>query len=658
MPTDELKIEMYRRLLRIRGFEDAARTLQADEDLVPGPLHTSTGQEGAVVGACMALRANDYLTGNHRSHGHPIAKGSALGPLMAELLGRDTGVCGGKGGSMHLADFSVGSLGESGVVGSGIPVAAGAGLSAQIRGTEQVTICFFGDGAANQGTFHESINLAAIWQLPVVFFIENNLYAATTPASASTLLENLSDRAPAYGIPGVTVDGQDALAVHAVVSAAVARARNGEGPTLIEAKTYRFHEHADGQGIPGDYRSEAEIEAWRHRDPLRIHRERLLADGTLDEPGVVKIEDEVRAELETAVAFAKQSAFPPKRAAFTDLYATEVAPPKGTDDVRPADAAQVSIKSYLQAIYEAEREEMDRDERVILIGEDIAMLAIRGPFQGLGSRIRSAPISESGFTGAGIGAAMTGLRPIVDLTIASFVYVAMDPLVNTAAKTRYMFGGQTTIPIVFKASMWHDASFGAHHSDRPYPMFMNVPGLKVVVPATPRDAKGLLKAAVREDDPVIFFDDRGLWSSTGPVPEGDFTIPLGVADVRRPGSDVSIVAISSGVAPALVAAENLAREGISAEVIDPRTLVPLDAERIIQSVAKTGRLVIVDPATRTCGAAAEIAAIVAEEAFESLRSPIARVVTPDIQIPYSPTLEAGLYPDADQVEQAVRRLLR
>ncbi|MCA9513239.1 MAG: thiamine pyrophosphate-dependent dehydrogenase E1 component subunit alpha, partial [Myxococcales bacterium] len=268
--------ELYRRMRRIRRFDEEALRLQREEHLVAGPLHPSLGQEAAVVGACAALRADDTMTGNHRSHGHPIAKGAALGPLLAELLGRRDGVCGGRGGSMHLADFAVGSLGESGIVGAGIPVAVGAALSARVRGDDAVCIAFFGDGASNQGAFHEALNLGAIWKLGVVFFCENNGYAATTPLAAGTSVADIAVRAAGYGMPGEIVDGQDVEAVLATTARAVARARAGEGPSLVEAKTYRYCEHAEGQGIPGTYRTADEIARWRERDPLAIARTRLV----------------------------------------------------------------------------------------------------------------------------------------------------------------------------------------------------------------------------------------------------------------------------------------------------------------------------------------------------------------------------------------------
>jgi len=314
--------------------------------------------------------------------------------------------------------------------------------------------------------------------------------------------------------------------------------------------------------------------------------------------------------------------------------------------------------SYFEAIFEAEQQEMDRDERVILIGEDIHLYSGSGLLQVDAKRLRSTPISENSFCGLAVGAAMTGLRPIVDLTIASFAYLASDQIINQAAKLHYMTGGRARIPVVFRASMWHNGSNAAQHSDRPYPMFMNAPGLKIVAPATPADMKGLLKSAIRDDDPVMVFEDNDLWFRRGPCPaDPDFLVPIGVADVKRAGGDLTIVSVAGCLPHALEAADALAAEGVAAEVIDVRTLVPLDRETILRSVAKTGRLVVVDYAHRTCGAAAEIAAIVAEEGFESLRRPIQRVTTPDVNIPFAPALEKPLYPSAARIAAAARRIL-
>lgn len=325
-------------------------------------------------------------------------------------------------------------------------------------------------------------------------------------------------------------------------------------------------------------------------------------------------------------------------------------------------APETKRMNYIQAIREAQIEEMRRDESVILLGEDCEV-GVFGTTDGLDrlfgpNRVRTTPVSENGFVGAGVGAAMTGLRPIVDLTIASFVFVAMDQLVSQAAKNTYMFGGQARIPVVFRAAMLYRGNAGAHHSDRPYPLFMNIPGMRIVTPASPADAKGLLKTAVRDDNPVMFFEDQTLWSQRGEVPTSDeFLIPYGQAAIKREGTDVTLVAIAGSVPRALQAAETLAQEGISVEVIDPRTLVPMDWDTIFRSVYKTGRLVVADPANLTCSAASEILATVFEQAFDALKHPPLRVTTPDVHVPFAPSMLVGFYPDPDRIAAGVRKVV-
>lgn len=660
--ASDLLIEIYRRMLRIRFFEETVADLKGKAE-IPGAAHLCIGHEATQVGACMAAGEGSLMTGSHRSHGHPIAKGADIGPLMAELMARSTGVCRGKGGSLHLADFSVGSLGESGIVGASIPVAVGAGLSSKLRHSGEVTLSFFGDAASNTGAFHEAVNMASIWNLPVVFVCENNGYGVSMLTAKVMNVQDVAQRAAAYGLPGVVVDGQDPIAVYEAVSQACARARAGDGPTLVDAKTYRFREHAEMLPVSEPYRCEEEVNDWiENRDPIKNFPKLLVEKGTLDEPQVEKIIAEERQKVEDAVIFGRQSPRCEPQAAFDDLYSEtpldgNAIAASAVDRPEPETPREIT---YLEAINEGQREELLRDESVIVFGEDVRC----NLWGGTGfakefseERVFDTPISEEGFVGAAVGAAMTGLRPVVDMTIASFLYVAMDPLVSQAAKSRYMFGGQATIPVTYRATMMYGTSVGAHHSDRPYSMFMNVPGLKIVTPVSPFDAKGLLKAAIRDDNPVLVFEDIWLWFAAGHVPEEDYIVPLGVADIKRRGSDITLVAIASGVPAALLAAEELAAQGISAEVIDPRTLVPLDKESILTSVAKTGRLVVVDPAHQTCSAASEIAAIVAEHGFGSLRAPIARVTTPDIQIPFAPEMETPLFPNKDRVVAAARKVL-
>lgn len=321
--SNDPSLEIYRRMQRIRQFEAAAVDLLARGEL-SGGLHTTPGQEAAIVGACMALDAADYMVGTHRSHGHPIGKGAGLDRLMAELMGRVTGVNRGKGGSMHLSDFSVGSLGETSIVGSGLPVATGAALGAKMQKTGRVALCFFGDGASSEGTFHESLNLASVWKLPVIYFCENNGYAISTAARDTVSVPDIAVRAAGYGIPGHVVDGQDVRAVMDVTAAAVARARAGEGPTLIEAKTYRFDEHAIGLQL--NYRTQEEIAEWRERDPLVLFRDQLLAEGAFEAATIDAIKDEVADEVAAAIRFAADSALPDPIEAFDHVFVDPILP--------------------------------------------------------------------------------------------------------------------------------------------------------------------------------------------------------------------------------------------------------------------------------------------------------------------------------------------
>jgi len=316
--TKEKFVEIYKKLFEIRSFEEKVFELYA-QNLVPGTIHLYVGEEAVAVGVCSNLRKDDYITSTHRGHGHCIAKGAEPKRIMAEILGKKTGYCKGKGGSMHIADFSVGMLGATAVVGAGIPIAMGAGLSIKLRGTDHVVACFFGDGASNQGTFHEAINMAAIWKLPVIFVCENNLYAMGTRQSTVMLVENIADRAIAYGISGIAVDGNDVLEVHEATRKAVERARIGEGPTLIECKTYRHKGHS--RIDPAKYRTKEEVEEWLRKDPIKRFKAKLLQTNVLTESEIQQIEKKVFDEIEEAVKFAIESPYPAPEEALEDVYA-------------------------------------------------------------------------------------------------------------------------------------------------------------------------------------------------------------------------------------------------------------------------------------------------------------------------------------------------
>ncbi len=647
--SKQAHLGLYQAMQRIRKFEEQV-SKQFAAGRIPGFVHLCIGQEAVPVGACASLEPDDYITSTHRGHGHLIAKGGDLRRMMAELYGKETGYCRGRGGSMHIVDVGLGILGANGIVGAGTQIAAGAGLSSKVRDSGQVVVCFFGDDATTEGMFHESMNLAALWDLPVIFMCENNLYGQFTPYQKHTRVPDVAEKAKAYGVPGVIVDGNDVLAVSAATEEAAARAKAGGGPTLIECKTYRWHGHMEGD-VYG-YRTEAEIEEWKEKCPIGRLRSRLVAEGIAGEEELDGIDERVDAEVREAIEFAESSEDPDPGAASENVYAVE-SPHGSTPESDETDQLPMAM-----AIQQALQEEMERDESVVVLGEDVA-IGVFGVTAGLfakfgESRILDTPISENVIAGAAVGAAMTGLKPVAEIEFGDFLTCCMDPIINQMAKLRFMTGGQVKLPLVIRTNTGSGFSAGAQHSQSLEALLMHVPGLTIAVPSTPRDAKGLLRTAIRSDNPVLFFEHKGIYFNPGAVPRGDFTIPFGSADIKRAGSDVTVVAIAAMVNKVLAVAERFAEEGISVEVIDPRTLVPLDADTIVASVEKTGRLVIAEEGCLTGGFGAEVAAIVAKRAFDHLDAPIERVAARDVPVPFAPQLEKTIIPGEERIEEAIR----
>lgn len=646
--------KMYLDLWRIRQFEERTMELFA-KGIVKGTAHSCIGQEAIAVGACAALRETDTIVSHHRGHGHCIAKGADTTRMMAELLGRETGYCRGLGGSMHIAALDRGVLGANGIVGAGLGIGAGAALSAQVRGTDQVCIAFFGDGAANEGLFHEALNLAAVWKLPVIFVCENNRYGLSLSVNHASGMPELSRRAGGYGIPGETIDGNDVLAVAASVGKAVCRARLGEGPSLIEALTYRWGDHSMRTNLPR-YRPEEEEQAAReHGDAIRRLAE-VLEGRQVGTGRLAALQEQAADEIGQAIAAAEAAPEPT-----LDILAPAVTAPHPEPDAPPP--ASDRKLHYCEAIREALDQEMQRDERVVLIGEDVGRIG--GLFAcsvGLqekhGSRrVRDTPISENVLINAAVGAAMTGLRPVVEIQFFDFITHMMDGIVNQAAKLRYMLGGGAAIPLVVRGPQGGGIRLGAQHSQSLEVWFAHVPGLIVLAPSTPYDAKGLLAAAIRDDNPVVFIEHKLLYlRGKGGVPELPYTIPIGQAEVKREGRDVTVVATMAMVDAALSAARDLAQEGIEVEVVDPRTIRPLDTATILASVRKTNRCVVAHEAWKTHGFGAEISAIIMEEAFDYLDAPVLRVGMSDVPMPYNAELERQVMPSAADIVQAVRRV--
>jgi len=655
--TMKLQVEalesLYTTMVKIRRFDEKTVEL-FQQGLVKGTAHSYVGEEAVAAAACATLREDDYITGTHRGHGHCIAKGARLDRMIAELMGREDGYCRGLGGSMHIAALDLNILGCNGIVAAGVPLGTGAALAAKIRRTDRVAISFFGDGASNQGVIHEAMNLAAVWKLPLVFLCENNQYALST-ATARTTAGSIAGRAAGYGIPGVRVDGNDVLAVHEAVRAAVARARAGEGPSLVEAVTYRWGGHSMRANLP-DYRTKEEEREWMERDPIARFATHLKDRKLATAMRLKELDETVEVELDRAVGFAQASPEPTVELMEASVYAPRAEVPEPAARTGPE-------RTMAEALNAAFHGEMARDPGVFVMGEDVGLIGgIFGVTRGLREkfgedRVRDTPISEATFVGAGVGAAIAGLRPVVEIQIFDFVAMTMDQIVNQAAKFRYMLGGQPTVPVVIRGPQGGGIRLAAQHSQSLEAWFCHVPGLVVVAPSTPYDAKGLLVSAIRDDNPVIFLEHKALYAVKGPVPDEHYAIPLGKADVKRAGSDVTIVATQVMVARALAAAADLEKEGVSVEVIDPRTLVPLDEATVLASVAKTGRLVIAHEAVKRGGWGAELAALVAEKALDSLDAPIVRVAARAVPMPYNDSLERATIPSQQDIVAAVKSLL-
>ncbi len=647
--------DLYVTMRRIRAFEDRTADL-FEEGVVKGTAHSYKGEEAIAAGVCAALRDDDIIASYHRGHGHCIAKGARIDRMMAELMGRQTGYCQGLGGSMHIADMELNIMGANGIVGAAMPLATGAGLAAKLQGTNRVAVAFFGDGASNQGVFHESLNLAAVWKLPVIFVCENNQYALSTSYRNTTAVAQVANRAASYEIPGITVDGNDGVEVYLVLREAVERARTGEGPTLIEAMTYRHGQHSLRVNLR-DPRPEEELESWLDRDPMARMEKRLVSEAGFSDAQFNETAQAVEEELESAVTFGRESPEPPVQVMLDAVYAPHAA------HAEPGPGTERTL-SYPEALNEALEQEMLRDDRVFLMGEDVgATGGIFGVSKGLmdrygPERVRDTPISEATFVGCGVGAAIAGMRPVVEIQIFDFVALTMDMLVNQAAKFRFMLGGRPSVPLVVRGPQGGGIRLAAQHSQSLEAWFTHVPGLVVAAPSTPYDAKGLLVAAIRDDNPVIFLEQKLLYvGGTGPVPEELYAIPLGKADIKREGTDVTVVATSAMVQRALSAATVLERDGISVEVIDPRTLQPLDEETILASVRKTNRLLIVHEACVRGGFGAEVAAMAVDKAFDYLDAPVVRLGAPHTPMPYNDRLELEVIPSQDRIAEAVRGML-
>jgi len=660
-------VEIYRQLARIRAVDKA---IQAG--LGSGKFYFTywpmTGQESIPAVLSQLTTARDYMITIYRGIHDQVAKGVPLEKLFAEALGRIDGVNKGKGGSPHISDPQSGSMLTTAIVGAGAPIANGLAFAAKSRGEDRVTIVNFGDGATSIGAIHEAMNLAGVWKLPVIFLCQNNQFGEHTTIPDYTASADFASRAKAYGFAGVKLDANDVAGFYRGMKEVIAEVRGGNGPYFVEALTNRLGPHA-GIGDNDELTPEA-LAAAKQAWPVPRTRALLLEAGVCTANELTEIDDAARAEVETAIAHAMKSPATPVEETLVDVYADPDVPPRrGHYPRRQAEqepGGERKVMSMAEAICDAQDTALGLDSNVWLLGEDVhdPTGGVFGTSRGLTAkhgrdRIRPTPIAEQSIIGAGIGSALVGMRPIAEIMFLDFAAVCMDQIANHAAKQRFMSGAATHVPMTMRMMVGGGTGgFGAQHSQSLEAWLTHIPGLKVAYPSTAYDAKGLLLSCIFDEDPCVHLESiKLLFTLKEETPVEDYRIPLGVARLRREGGDISLITYGWQVQECLAAAERLAAEGISAEVIDLRTLVPLDYARVFDSVKKTGRALVVHAATEFCGFGAELAATIGRELFGKLKAPVERLGADFAPIAYSREIELNQIPNQGSIAARVRELL-
>lgn len=662
----ETGINIYRTMARISACDKRIQQLLS-AGVMQFQYYPCGGQEAIPATICQLLNPDDFMVTTYRGLHDILSKGTSMQEIIGEMAGRITGTSKGKGGAMHLSDPLSGLMVTTGIVGGGLPIANGLGLAAKMKKTGKVVVCSFGEGAANIGAFGESINMAALWDLPVIFLCQNNAYAEYTSFEDSTKSKSIASRVASYGMPGITLDGTNPAELYKAASEAIERARRGDGPTLLECNAPRLQGHSFGSE-EGHMDQDALAKA-RENAPLITFRRHLINTGAANEEILSKIEEQAANEVEAAVEAALAAHMPGKEELYTDVFEDPSAIPfltNGTIQEEPdLSERKTTTMMCAQAINDALDISLENDPDVFLLGEDITDPAggVMKITVGLSSkhgteRVRPTPISEQAIIGAAIGAALDGMKPVPEIMISDFALVCMDQIANHAAKLRYMSGGRINVPITIRMpSAGFMGNFAAQHSQSLEALFTHIPGLKVIAPSNARDAKGLLLSCIADPDPCIFIEYARILFTAGEVPEGHYKIPLGKASVPRGGKDISIITYGWTVVEAKAAAEELHSEGIDAEIIDLRSLVPLDFDTVRKSVAKTGRGLIVHSAVEFCGFGAELAARLQEDLFGQLKAPIRRLGARYTPIPFTVSLENLHFPNKDRICDEVRRLI-
>ncbi|MFT4047161.1 MAG: dehydrogenase E1 component subunit alpha/beta [Solimonas sp.] len=662
----ETLVGIYRQMARIRAVDKGIQAgLSAGKFLFS--YWPSTGQEVIPAAISQLIGARDYMVTTYRGIHDQVAKGLELEGLFAEALGRATGINKGKGGAPHISDPASGSMLTTAIVGAGAPIANGLAFAAKSRGEDRVTIVNFGDGATSIGAVHEAMNFAGSWKLPVIFLCQNNQYGEYTRLADYTASQDFASRAAGYGFKGVKLDGNDPVAFYNGMKDVIAEIRAGHGPIFVEATTYRLGPHAgvgDNHNAPKE-----ELQAGKDAWPVPRTRARLIESGIATEAQLAEIEEAARVEVETAMEKALAAPNTPASETLVDVYAdVEDVPVRGRYPRREAEVEPAGERKnmlMLEAVINAQATAMELDRGVVAFGEDVGKPGgVFGTSKGLQEkfgkdRVLDTPIAEQAIIGAGVGAALVGMRPITEIMFNDFAGVCMDPIFNHAAKQRFMSGNATHVPMVIRMMVGGGiGGFGAQHSQSLEAWFAHVPGLKVVMPSTPFDAKGLLLSSIFDDDPVVHLESiKLLRGIKGEVPLADYRIPLGVAKLRREGSDITIVSYGWEVHECVKAADELQKDGISVEVIDLRTLLPIDYARVLDSVKKTRRALVVHAATEFGGFGAEIASTIAEEQFSTLKAPVGRLGAAFAPIGYSRDIEMNQIPSAPAIAARVREIL-
>ncbi|HEY5578099.1 MAG TPA: dehydrogenase E1 component subunit alpha/beta, partial [Acidimicrobiia bacterium] len=649
-------LEIYRHMVTGRSLETRLHNMYRGGRL-GGAVYPGVGQEAAMVGFAYALEPKDVFGGTHRDLMAQLTKGVTLEETLLNFYGKKDAPTGGRDGNSHFGVVDKGTLMVVSPLPDAWPVAVGCALAFRQTAQPRVALANCGEGATATGTWHESVNMAAVLKLPIVFCVQNNQYAYSTPNEAGFNTPNTADRAQAYGIPSVVVDGNDVFACYSAAKEAVERARSGEGPTLIEAITFRHYGHAGHD--PADYVRADEREYWLARDPISRLEAYLIERGLLTDDSISELATGIDQEIRRLIAWAQEQEDPGPADELPGMFAARTQPT--TSD----DGGEAEESTYLEAIASALDLEMARDDRVFLMGEDIgafggAFKVTQGLYEKYGAdRVLDTPISEMVIVGSAVGAALMGRIPIAELQFWDFLYPGMDQLTTEAAKYHWKAG--KAVPMVLRGPSGAGVRSGPFHSISPEGLLSHHPGLKVVVPSTPHNAKGLLLASIRDPNPVMFLEHKKLYRDTSikaAIPTGDYEVPLGQARLAREGTDVTVVAWSAMAHTALRAAERLASEGVSAEVVDLQTIVPLDWDAVFASVEKTSRLVIVQEDVPFASVASHIAAVVADQRFWALDSPIRRVTPPHTHIPFQPGLEDAFLPQVEDVVDTVLELIR